>query len=50
VIAEMATCTKGYRTGTIKLALGRTSVVAKIAAYSKDIKCAYKNSSLLEIV
>ena len=50
VMAEMAACTKVCKTGTAKLALGRSGVVAKIAACSKDAKCACKNSSLLEIV
>lgn len=50
VIVEIATCTKEYKTRTVKLALSRTSIVVKIAACLKDIKCAYKNSSLLEII
>ena len=50
MIAEMATYTKGYKTRITKLALGRSSIVAKIATYLKDAKYAYKNSSLLEII
>jgi hypothetical protein len=56
VVAKIATwywnsCLfEGCKSVTTKLALGRSSVVAKIATCSKDVKCAYKNSSLLEIV
>jgi hypothetical protein len=50
MIIEIATYTKGYKTRTTKLALGRSSIVVKITTYLKDTKYTYKNNSLLEII